>query len=248
MQNDSCKNAKHREQVQNLYTALALHPEQDFGWGKGKENARSLGYHKQWLDRLPDDVWESAAAVGNPFSLGPIQRGETVLDLGCGAGADVCVAAILVGGQGQVVGIDITSAMVEKAIANVMEAGFANVHIHQADISELPLDDVFVDVVISNGSLNLSPAKSCVLKEAFRVLNPSGRLQIADMIRSGENQSCDANTDDSWADCVAGTLAPECLVKMIEEAGFVNVRMGDTTEYRTSQCTVGALFYAEKPG
>ncbi|WP_419580295.1 methyltransferase domain-containing protein [Stieleria magnilauensis] len=248
MNDDLCGKAEQREQVQELYTALALHPERDFGWGKGRENARSLGYRDQWLDRLSDDVWESAAAVGNPFSLGPIQWGETVLDLGCGAGADVCVAAILVGEQGQVVGIDITSAMVEKARANVQKAGFTNVHIHQADISEIHLEDSSVDVVISNGSLNLSSAKSCVLKEAFRALKPAGRLHIADMIRSGENQSCDASTDDSWADCVAGTLTPERLVEMIKEAGFVNVRMVETTKYRTSRCTVGALFYAEKPG
>jgi arsenite methyltransferase len=83
------------ELVQALYTELALHPEKDFGWGKGQDNARSLGYCQQWLNRLPAVVWESAAAVGNPFSLGPINLGETVVDLGCGAGADLCIAALL---------------------------------------------------------------------------------------------------------------------------------------------------------
>lgn len=79
-------------EVQALYTELAEHPEKDFGWGKGKENAHALGYDERWLDQLPPPVWTSAAAVGNPFALGPINAGETVVDLGCGAGADLCIA------------------------------------------------------------------------------------------------------------------------------------------------------------
>lgn len=241
---DSSENSDQSEQVRNLYTELALRPNQDFGWGKGKENANSLGYDRQWLERLPEEVWESSAAVGNPFSLGPIHPGETVVDLGCGAGADACVAAILVGEQGHVVGIDLTSAMVEKAMANALQAGLNHVDIHEADISNLPLNDASVDVVISNGSVNLSSAKPCVLKEAFRVLKPGGRMQIADMVRDGVPESCEA---EPWADCVAGTLAPASFLAMIEQAGFATARLAGTTKYRTSQSTVGALFYAEKP-
>lgn len=103
------------EGIRTLYTELALRPGKDFGWGKGKENARSLGYQTQWLEQLPAVAWESAAAVGNPFSLGPIRPGETVVDLGCGAGTDLCVAALLIGSQGRAYGIDITPAMVAKA-------------------------------------------------------------------------------------------------------------------------------------
>jgi arsenite methyltransferase len=111
------------EQIRVLYTDLALHPERDFGWGKGVDNARALGYDPAWLARLPLAVWESSAAVGNPFSIGPIHPGEMVVDLGCGAGADVCVAALLVGSRGRVIGVDVTSAMVEKARANITLAG-----------------------------------------------------------------------------------------------------------------------------
>jgi hypothetical protein len=91
---DTCNRTDICEQVQELYTKLALHPEGGFAWGKGKENARVLGYAEKWLELLPDAVWESAAAVGNPFAIGWINVGETVLDLGCGAGADVCIAAL----------------------------------------------------------------------------------------------------------------------------------------------------------
>ena len=105
------------EDIQCLYTRLALHPEQEFGWGRGKENARRLGYDDEWLKRLPEVIWESSAAVGNPFSIGPIHPGETVIDLGCGAGTDVCIATRLVGPSGHVVGVDMTLAMVKKARA-----------------------------------------------------------------------------------------------------------------------------------
>ena len=103
------------EEIQVLYTELALHPRKDFGWGKGRENARNLGYDARWLDHLPDVVWESTAAVGNPFSLGSITLGETVVDLGCGAGADLCIVASLIGVRGRAIEIDITPAMVDWA-------------------------------------------------------------------------------------------------------------------------------------
>src|SRR6516165_4341311 len=126
--------------VQVLYTELALHPEKEFGWGKGKENARSLGYDEQWLNRLPAVVWESAAAVGNPFCLGPIASGEKVVDLGCGAGADLCIAALLVGNQGRAIGIDITPAMVAKAEKATRDLGLTNVDIRLGDVAALPLE------------------------------------------------------------------------------------------------------------
>jgi len=105
-------------QIQSLYTGLARRPEQDFGWDHGKENARSLGYDQVWLDALPDAVWASCAAVDNPFSLGFVKPGETVIDMGCGSGADVCIAALLVGKQGRITGIDSTAAMVIPNISD----------------------------------------------------------------------------------------------------------------------------------
>jgi arsenite methyltransferase len=238
------------EQIRELYSDLALHPEKDFGWGKGVDNVRALGYDAAWLERLPLAVWESSSAVGNPFSVGPIHLGETVVDLGCGAGADVCVAALLVGSRGRVMGVDVTPAMVEKARANITLASLRNAEIFEADITELPIPNAWADVIISNGVINLSPHKACVLKEAHRVLKASGRLYIADMVRdtTAPQSQCDTGSPEgSWANCVAGTLNPECFLRMLEAVGFANVVMVGTTGYRTSPETIGALFRAQKP-
>ena len=245
---DACNNTELCEQVQELYTRLALHPEEDFVWGKGKENARALGYDEKWLELLPEAVWESAAAVGNPFAIGWINVGETVVDLGCGAGADVCVAALLIGPHGRVIGVDFTPAMVEKARTNSKLAGLSNITIHEADIANLLLPEACADVVISNGAINLSPHKLCVLREAFRVLKPGGRLYIADMVRDETSSHCATESSgSSWANCVAGTLSPDCFLRLLEQAGFAHPKLVSTTGYRTSPETIGALFQAHKP-
>jgi arsenite methyltransferase len=236
------------EQIQALYSDLALHPEKDFGWGKGKENARALGYNHEWLERLPDAVWESSSAVGNPFACGPIHPGETVIDLGCGAGADVNVAATLVGPGGNVIGVDVTLAMVQKARTNSAGARLANVRILESDMANLlPLPDSCADVVISNGAINLLPDKPYALKEAFRVLRPGGRFQIADMIRDESAAQSESVTSGSWANCVGGTVTMSCFLRMLAETGFDGATCLKTTGYRTSASTIGALFFAKKP-
>ena len=239
----------HLEQIKALYTALAQEPNQDFGWGKGKDSARALGYADEWLDRLPEAAWESAAPVGNPFALATIGTGQTVVDLGCGAGADACVAALLVGAGGRVVGIDCTPAMIAKARGNAAAAMLPRVEFHEADIARLPLPDACADVVISNGAINLTADKARVLAEAHRVLRPGGRLQIADMVKdpTAEKTSC-CSGQESWADCVSGTLDPDAFVALLVEAGFVGVRLVAFTGYRTAAHTVGALFEATRRG
>ena len=236
------------EQVRLLYTELALYPDKDFGWGKGKENASMLGYADEWLSRLPDIVWESAAAVGNPFSLGPIHAGEIVVDIGCGAGADACIAAILVGKEGRVFGIDCTPAMITKASENAYATGLPHVVFQEAEMTGLPLADSTADVVISNGAINLAEDKDTVLAEAYRVLRPGGRLQIADMVRDATTgDSACSSSEESWADCVSGTLEPDTFLSMLTRAGFVDVELVGFTDYRTAANTVGALFKAIKP-
>src|SRR5579864_6464308 len=121
--------------IQALYTQLAVDPPKDLGFGIGKESARGLGYDPHWLDNLPGLAWDASAPVGNPFSLGPIGPGETVVDLGCGAGADLCIAAVLVGDRGRAIGIDVTPAMIAKAQENARLLGLSNVQLHIADIA-----------------------------------------------------------------------------------------------------------------
>jgi len=233
------------EQVRLLYTELARHPEKNFGWGNGKENARALGYASEWLGGLSDIVWESAAAVGNPFGLGPIKPGETVIDIGCGAGADACIAAMLVGSKGKVFGIDCTTAMIAKASANAKASGLPQAEFHEAEMTDLPLPDCIADVVISNGAINLARDKGAVLAESYRVLRPGGRLQIADMVRdaSTEDPAC-CDSEESWAGCVSGTLEPDTFLSMLTRAGFANVELAGFTDYQTAANTRGALFRA----
>jgi arsenite methyltransferase len=238
------------DQVRKLYAKLALHPEQDFGWNKGKENAKQLGYDERMLDQIPDVVWESSAAVGNPFSAGPINKGEIVVDLGCGAGADLCVAALMVEGTGKVIGIDVTPEMVEKARSNIALMGFTHAKVELGDFLTLPLENNSVDVVISNGAINLSPKQPCVFREILRVLKPHGRLYLADMIRLDTSKSslCQSdNSADTWANCVAGTLSKACLEKLICDTGFQDVTFVTMTGYHTAPETEGAIFRATKP-
>lgn len=237
-----------RTQLLDLYTRLANEPDSDFGWGSGKENARALGYADEWLCRLPDCVWESAAAVGNPFCLGPVYAGETIVDVGCGAGADVCVAALLVGNDGNVFGIDCTPAMIDKATKNAAASSLTQVIFHEAEMAALPLSSACADVVISNGAINLAENKNAVLGEIFRVLRPGGRLQIADMVRApstGDSACC--NGDESWADCVSGTLEPDVFLELLRTTGFLDVELIGFTGYKTSASTIGALIKATKP-
>lgn len=237
-----------RAQLLELYTRLAQEPDADFGWGKGKENAHLLGYAEAWLNRLPDCVWESAAAVGNPFILGPVQPGETIVDIGCGSGADACVAALMAGEQGKVFGFDCTPAMVDKAIRNAIASCLEQVVFQEAEMTALPLSDASVDLVISNGAINLATDKDVVLGEVFRILRPGGRFQIADMVRdpSSTDSAC-CGGQESWADCVSGTLHPEVFLDALRKAGFIHAELVGFTTYRTSPGTIGALLRAVKP-
>ncbi len=243
---NNCGSRTPLEQIKSLYTELANEPDNDFGWEKGKANAKALGYDSEWLTVLPDAVWESCAAVGNPFSIAPILPGQTVVDLGCGAGADVCVAALLVQDHGKVIGIDCTPAMVEKTRTNAKLSGFSHVEVREADIAKLPLPDNCANVVISNGAINLSMNKSSVLKEALRILRPGGLLQLADMIRENSEDELAESESDSWANCVLGTQTTDCFIQVIEEAGFQQVLLVSKTHYKTAENTMGGLFLAKK--
>jgi SAM-dependent methyltransferase len=234
--------AREGDAILALYTELANRPDKDFGWRKGRENARALGYDRRWLDTLPDVLWESAAAVGNPFSVAPLCAGEVVLDLGCGAGADTCIAALSVGNEGRAIGIDLTPAMIEKARRVAKDLALSNVVFHVSDMTTLPLADQSVDVVISNGAINLTAHKACVFKEIYRVLKPRGRLQFADMVRTSAT-----DTGSSWADCVAGTVEANSYIEMLRASGFASAEFVEFTGYKTAATTCGAIFRACKP-
>ncbi len=171
-----------RHAIQEEYQEVALNPEKGFHFHTGRRLAKILGYDKSWIKGIPETSIESFAGTGNPFSLGEIKPGDKVVDIGCGAGIDSLIAARMVAAEGQVIGIDMTESMLEKARQAAEEAGIENVEFRQGYGEELPIDDGWADVVISNGVLNLFPDKSAGLKEMARVLIPSGRLQIGDIL------------------------------------------------------------------
>jgi len=244
-------------QIINLYTELAENPKKDFGWDKGLENAKAHDYKQTWIDTLPSEVWEYCAAVGNPFKDADIKEGDTVLDLGCGAGVDVLVSRLHVGEKGKVIGVDITPKMVDKAREHAKLAGFINIEILESSFDTIAIDDESVDVVISNGAINLTSCKESVFSEIYRVLKPNGKLYFADMIDiSVEDTACctlekstccdDSKEEEDWANCVAGTLRQDALIAIIEEAGFENVQCTGLTHYTTAETTQGATFTASK--
>lgn len=234
-----------------LYSDLAQNPNKDFGWDKGIENARNHGYKAEWIEKLPTAMWDYCAAVGNPFELGEFPKGSRVLDLGCGAGVDLCVAALLVGESGKAIGVDITPLMVETARRHAKEAGLNNVEVLEGNLEHLPIESESVDIVISNGAINLASSKPKVFEEIFRVLKPDGKLYFADMIDISEGScktSCCAQSasEGDWANCVEGTLKKEELTLIMSEAGFVNVECTGSNHYTTAPTTVGATFRAIK--
>lgn len=171
-----------RVHIKERFAKVALAPNEEQPFPVGTASAKRLGYDAVEIDTLPVSVTESFAGVGNPFALGEIHAGETVLDLGSGAGMDSILAARRVGPCGTVLGVDVTEEMVEKAKRNAGATGVTNVEFRHADADALPLGDAIVDVMISNGVFNLCLDKPKVLTELFRVLKPGGRVQMADIL------------------------------------------------------------------
>lgn len=186
--------------VKRRFLRLALAPQEEQKFPVGPTSAKRLGYDPAETDALPAAAAESFAGVGNPLALDELRPGEVVLDLGCGAGLDSILAARRVGPAGRVVGVDFASAMVEKARRNVEAAGPANAEFLLGEADALPLSDASVDVVISNGVLNLCPDKLRVLAEAFRVLRQGGRLQMADILLHDEVSPGEVARLGQWSD------------------------------------------------
>ena len=187
-----------RAAIQKEYEVVAREPDQGFHFHTGRALAAIVGYEEAWLEGIPETSIESFAGTGNPFSLGALAEGERVVDVGSGAGIDSLIASKRVGAGGQVVGVDMTPGMLERARRAASEGGFSNVEFREGHMEELPVEDGWADVIISNGALNLAPDKDLVLREFARVLKPGGRLQIADILVTREVPEGAKRKIDLW--------------------------------------------------
>ena len=186
--------------------------------------SKSLGYSDEELSTVPEGA-NLGLGCGNPVALASLKKGETVLDLGSGAGFDSFLAAAKVGAKGKVIGIDMTAEMLERARENVRKGGYTNIEFRLGEIENLPVADNSIDAIISNCVINLASNKQRVFDEAFRVLKPGGRLMVTDIVTTKELPSFIKNSIDAYAGCIAGAMNKSAYLKAIRKSGFKAVRV-----------------------
>ena len=206
--------------VKEMYRHVAQEPGGEYHFELGESLALRVGYDADRLRNVPAGAVESFAGVGFFFDLAALTSGESVVDLGSGSGMDALYAADYVGSSGRVVGIDFTPEQLEKARKLSAGAGADQVEFLEGRIESLPLTDASVDCVISNGVINLAPDKHAVFAEAARVLRPSGRMAIADIITEKPLTDAIVCNADLWASCIGGAAEQETYLQAIEAAGF----------------------------
>jgi len=200
-------------------------------WGPTTtDQCLAVGYSAEDL-RLVPEMAILGVGCGNPTALADLTEGETVLDLGSGAGIDVFLAAKKVGERGRVIGVDLTEDMVARGRQVAQEHGFGNVEFRQGDIEHLPVDSASVDVVISNCVINLTLDKLASFKEVHRVLRPGGRMLVADLVTVGELPPEVRASAAAWADCLAGAMEKEGYLETIRRAGFAEVAVVSESPY-----------------
>jgi arsenite methyltransferase len=188
-----------RCEIKREYAEVATQPQKGFHFHTGRTLAAILNYTDEMLAGIPEDSVASLAGTGNPFALGSLRSGECVVDLGCGAGMDSLIAARMVGPRGSVVGIDMTPEMLEKAREGARVMGVDNAEFRQGYIEDVPVEDRWADVIISNGVINLAPDKRRVAGEMWRVLKPGGRIQVGDIIVQKAVPEAAKRKIDLWA-------------------------------------------------
>lgn len=228
---DLFNEAELERKVKGVYRDVAERPDGDFHFEMGRDLAEQLGYSPSDLDAIPEQAVESFAGVGYHFDLAALEEGEDVLDLGSGSGTDVFVAAVHVGESGNVTGLDMTEKQLEKARSLRNEADISNVRFERGKIEDLPFEDDSFDVVISNGVINLSPAKPRVFEEVSRVLRAGGRFAISDINSESEMPESMKADPDLWAACVGGACPTGYYTRNLEEFGFTDVTIRENPEY-----------------
>lgn len=214
-----------KEEVREKYSRVAIDPCATFNFPVGKDFAIKVGYPQEVIDKLPQSILESFTGANNPQPFIGLMAGEAVLDLGCGAGLDLYFYAKAVGLNGKVYGLDISEAMVNKAKTNMEAVEIQNVEIKCGHSDNLPFPDDFFDVVASNGIYNLSPDKEKVMREAFRVLKPKGRIVFCEIVlKEPLPEDMKKNIDD-WFRCIGGALPEKDFLALMESVGFKDIEV-----------------------
>ena len=246
--------------VRAEYDRVVREPCGEFHFHRGPQYAsRLLGYDADELATIPEESTAAFAGVGNPHRIGPIQPGETVLDVGCGAGMDLLLAARRIGAAGRAIGIEMTPAMIERAKRAALKAGlWQTVEIRRGMAEKLPLENDSVDLVISNGVLNLSSDKLQSFGEIYRVVKPDGRLYLSDVVVQRELSLAMRSDVDLWAALIGGALPEAELYQVTAQVGFVDgaiVERFDCYEETSAKVKLskdlyvqGINFFARKPG
>jgi arsenite methyltransferase len=206
--------------VEEMYTDVASRPDTVFHFPTGRSACVFVGYPADRLDGLPAEATESFAGVGYPFAADVIRPGDAVLDIGSGSGTDALIAAMLTGQTGVVYGLDMTRAMREKLQRIVMAKQIGHVRVLEGNAEQIPLPDASIDVVTSNGVLNLVPDKPAAFREIARVLKPGGRLQISDIALRVPVSDQSRADPRLWAECVVGAITEEDYISLLRAAGL----------------------------
>lgn len=218
--------------VKEMYRDVATNPRGDFHFEMGRVMAERLGYSPADLDCVPTEAIESFAGVGHFFHLAALQPGEVVIDLGSGSGMDSFVAALKVGPTGRVLGVDMTQEQLAKAERLRRQHDFRNIAYLDGYIEKTGLESDTADCVISNGVINLAVDKAAVFRETARLLRPSGRLAIADIVTDVQLPDSIVCSADLWAACIGGAAQRDSYRQQIEQAGLKVLEFRDNPEYR----------------
>lgn len=235
--------------VAERYGLVALAPLQKFNFPVGRKFAESVGYNTDVLDRLPVGMWESFTGAGNPQGFVDAATGESLLDLGCGAGLDLYLYAQKVGPAGKLFGLDLSEPMLNKARSNLASMGISNVEWLYASADAIPLPNNSVDLVTANGIYNLSPDKDAVMREVARVLKPGGRTVFAEIVLKSELPQEVRREINDWFRCIGGALVQPDFLSRLHSHGLTNPQVlwlgrNARTGHELAVC---AVIRAEKP-
>ena len=200
------------------------------GSAKPQQISRKIGYTQEQIEAAPEGS-NLGLGCGNPVALAALKEGETVLDLGSGAGFDCFLASQAVGKKGRVIGVDMTGDMLERAAANARKAGYGNVEFRLGEIEALPVEDGTVDAVISNCVINLVPDKDKAFREAFRVLKPGGRLMVSDIVLKKKLPDFVKQSIEAYVGCLAGAVSKERYLQAIDWAGFEEIDVIEESDF-----------------